>query len=106
MDLRTELRSVIGSMLTVPVAAGTLEHQFLEGCVEGMATGHTFFGCDEPSTETRLTNPGAVDMLAREAEKLTALAGDDVESDDDYGTPPCLSPAVSPTTSPASPSNE
>lgn len=65
--LAQQLGEMIGRVLPGPVAVDTAEGQVLTACIEGMVHGTTRVGDVGP---TQLTNPGAIDMLAREAEKL------------------------------------
>jgi hypothetical protein len=80
-ELKTQLTQIVGNILPGQVGGDTVEGRLLAACVDGMLNGRATI--DVSGAGTKLTNPGAIDMVAREAEKIVEY---ELEMEDELNT--------------------
>jgi hypothetical protein len=68
MATRFAVEAILASILPCELGRGTVEGRVMTACVDGLVGGHVHVDLTEATT--RLTNPGATDMISREVEKM------------------------------------
>lgn len=75
---RQQLGAIVGRLVPRPVGVDTAEGMLFSACIEGMLTGHHELGLSDTQSadaqSTDITNPGVLDLVHRECERLIGHA--------------------------------
>jgi hypothetical protein len=66
---RQHLGAIVGRLVPRQIGTDTIEGVFFGACIDGMLTGRHELG-DADAATTDIENPGVLDLLHRESERL------------------------------------